>query len=251
MGGGDLCGGGQPGRGAPGATNRYGVDVDVAILDCMAVSLMTYPSLFASFSGWPAAGGNRPHRPGALDRADERRLLRLHRQQRPTVPGLARHDRAPGPARRSRPGAGGQALRPARRVPRHRARTYPQPHHGRRCWRRQASFRLPAAPVLDAPGVLAFEHFAREASSNPRRPDASSSLVSPIASRGARHGRRGPRPGSEHTTARRGRHTTGRTATPRRPHTRGSPSKGCGSWTARPGGPDRRPPTPWRRSVPT
>jgi crotonobetainyl-CoA:carnitine CoA-transferase CaiB-like acyl-CoA transferase len=30
-----------------------GEHVDVAMLDCMAVSMVTYPSVFASFSGWP------------------------------------------------------------------------------------------------------------------------------------------------------------------------------------------------------
>ena len=34
-----------------------GIDVDVAILDCMAVSMITYPSLFASFTGWPSLTG--------------------------------------------------------------------------------------------------------------------------------------------------------------------------------------------------
>ena len=37
-----------------------GEHVDVAMLDCMAVTMVTYPSVFASFSGWPertAPGG--------------------------------------------------------------------------------------------------------------------------------------------------------------------------------------------------
>lgn len=34
-----------------------GEDVDVAILDCMAVSMITYPSLFASFADWPPLSG--------------------------------------------------------------------------------------------------------------------------------------------------------------------------------------------------
>ena len=34
-----------------------GEDVDVAILDCMAVSMITYPSVFASFTDWPALSG--------------------------------------------------------------------------------------------------------------------------------------------------------------------------------------------------
>jgi crotonobetainyl-CoA:carnitine CoA-transferase CaiB-like acyl-CoA transferase len=37
--------------------DRPGRHVDVAMLDCMAVSLVTYPSVFASFSGWPAVEG--------------------------------------------------------------------------------------------------------------------------------------------------------------------------------------------------
>jgi crotonobetainyl-CoA:carnitine CoA-transferase CaiB-like acyl-CoA transferase len=34
-----------------------GEHVDVAMLDCMAVSMVTYPSVFASFAGWPAQSG--------------------------------------------------------------------------------------------------------------------------------------------------------------------------------------------------
>ena len=31
--------------------------IDVAMLDCMAVTMVTYPSVFASFSGWPRVAG--------------------------------------------------------------------------------------------------------------------------------------------------------------------------------------------------
>ena len=34
-----------------------GEHVDVAMLDCMAVTMVTYPSVFASFAGWPAQQG--------------------------------------------------------------------------------------------------------------------------------------------------------------------------------------------------
>ena len=34
-----------------------GEHVDVAMLDCMAVTMVTYPSVFASFSGWPEQYG--------------------------------------------------------------------------------------------------------------------------------------------------------------------------------------------------
>ena len=34
-----------------------GGDIDVAILDCMAVSMITYPSVFASFTDWPPLSG--------------------------------------------------------------------------------------------------------------------------------------------------------------------------------------------------
>ena len=33
--------------------------VDVAMLDCMAVTMVTYPSVFASFSGWPDSVGTK------------------------------------------------------------------------------------------------------------------------------------------------------------------------------------------------
>lgn len=34
-----------------------GEDVDVAMLDCMAVTMVTYPSVYASFLGWPPLSG--------------------------------------------------------------------------------------------------------------------------------------------------------------------------------------------------
>ncbi len=37
--------------------DRRGRHVDVAMLDCMAVTLATYPSVFASFAGWPELKG--------------------------------------------------------------------------------------------------------------------------------------------------------------------------------------------------
>jgi crotonobetainyl-CoA:carnitine CoA-transferase CaiB-like acyl-CoA transferase len=37
--------------------DRRGRHVDVAMLDCMAVTLTTYPSVFASFAGWPEQKG--------------------------------------------------------------------------------------------------------------------------------------------------------------------------------------------------
>jgi crotonobetainyl-CoA:carnitine CoA-transferase CaiB-like acyl-CoA transferase len=51
--------------GAVGAIGAYrealrcgqGDHVDVAMLDCMAVSMVTYPSVFASFAGWPPQEG--------------------------------------------------------------------------------------------------------------------------------------------------------------------------------------------------
>ena len=45
----------------------YGEDVDVAILDCMAVTMVTYPSVYASFLGWPSLDRNRTHGRGAVD----------------------------------------------------------------------------------------------------------------------------------------------------------------------------------------
>ncbi len=38
-------------------SRRLGRLVDVAMLDCMAIALVTYPSVFASFAGWPPIRG--------------------------------------------------------------------------------------------------------------------------------------------------------------------------------------------------
>ena len=39
------------------ARSGDGEMIDVAMLDCMAVTMVTYPSVFASFAGWPDAAG--------------------------------------------------------------------------------------------------------------------------------------------------------------------------------------------------
>ncbi len=135
-----------------------GVDVDVAILDCMAVSLITYPSLFASFTGWPALAGTgrtiqvpslEPTKDGCFvvttNSAQQFQdfLVMIERPdllEDPDLPQVAKRF-----ARRD------EFLAAVRRHTRTRTTAEMLDEAG--------LFRLPAAPVLDPAGVLDFEHF--------------------------------------------------------------------------------------------
>ena len=112
-------------------------------------------------------------------------------------------------------------------------------------------FRLPAAPVLDPPGVLAFEHFAARGVFEPA---ASGRFVQPrVPYRITGCAPRSPRPApglGEHDGATwpgRERPAGHDAAAAGRPNSRRDPGPrlhGLVGWL-------RPPPTPWRRSVPT
>ena len=136
-----------------------GVDVDVAIFDCMAVSLITYPSLFASFTGWPAlTGTGRTIQVPSIEPTSDGYFVVTANSAQQFQDLLVMIER---PDLLDDPELAQVAKRFARRdeflatVRAHtRTRTTAE------MLEEAGVFRLPAAPVLDPPGVLAFEHFA-------------------------------------------------------------------------------------------
>jgi crotonobetainyl-CoA:carnitine CoA-transferase CaiB-like acyl-CoA transferase len=136
-----------------------GLDIDVAILDCMAVSLITYPSLFASFTGWPAlVGTGRTIQIPSIEPTSDGYFVVTANSAQQFQDLLVMIER---PDLLDDPELAQVAKRFARRdeflatVRAHtRTRTTAE------VLEEAGVFRLPAAPVLDPPGVLAFEHFA-------------------------------------------------------------------------------------------
>ena len=136
----------------------HGEDVDVAILDCMAVTMATYPSVFASFFGWPPSRGTgrTVEVPSIEPTSDGYFVVTTNSAQqfqdflvmigRPDL--MEDHELAQVAKRFARREEFLQA------VHRHTAsRTTSD------VLEEAALFRLPAAPVLDAAGVLEFEQF--------------------------------------------------------------------------------------------
>ncbi len=135
-----------------------GEDVDVAILDCMAVSMATYPSVFASFTNWPALSGTgRTVEVPSIEPTSDGYFVVTTNSAQQFQDFLVLIDR---PDLMEDTELAQVARRFARRdeflaaVHRHTlGRTTGQ------LLEEAALLRIPAAPVLDAAGVLAFEHF--------------------------------------------------------------------------------------------
>jgi crotonobetainyl-CoA:carnitine CoA-transferase CaiB-like acyl-CoA transferase len=136
-----------------------GEDIDLAVLDCMAVTMTTYPSVFASFFGWPPLNGTgrsiqlpsiEPSRDGCVvftaNSAQQFQdfLVLMERPDLLDDPELAL--------------VGKRFVRRAEFL--EAVRAYTRTRTSAELLDQAAAFRIPAAPVLDAPGVLAFEHFA-------------------------------------------------------------------------------------------
>jgi crotonobetainyl-CoA:carnitine CoA-transferase CaiB-like acyl-CoA transferase len=136
-----------------------GEDVDVAVLDCMAVTMTTYPSVFGSFFGWPplAGTGRSIQLPSIEPSSDGCVVFTANSAQqfqdflvlmeRPDL--LEDHELAMVGKRFARRTEFIDAVR-----------AYTHTKTSAELLDAAAAFRIPAAPVLDAPGVLAFEHFA-------------------------------------------------------------------------------------------
>ncbi len=135
-----------------------GADIDVAILDCMAVSLVTYPSLFASFTGWPPLQGTgrtiqvpsvEPTRDGCFvvttNSAQQFQDFLVMIERPDLLDDAALSQVAKRFARRD------EFLAAVRAHTRQRTTA--------EVLEEASAFRIPAAPVLDPAGVLSFEHF--------------------------------------------------------------------------------------------
>lgn len=135
-----------------------GEDVDLAIFDCMAVSMVTYPSVFASFLGWPPLEGTgRTVEVPSIEPTSDGYVVVTTNSAQQFQDFLVMIER---PDLMEDAELAQVAKRFARRdvfldaVHRHtRARSTTQ------VLEEAALLRIPAAPVLDAPGVLGFEQF--------------------------------------------------------------------------------------------
>ena len=135
-----------------------GEDVDVAILDCMAVSMVTYPSVFASFLGWPplSGTGRTVEVPSVEPTSDGYFVVTTNSAQQfqDFLVMIERPDLM----------ADTELSQVAKRFARRDEFLGAVRHHTDKrstaeVLEEAAVLRLPAAPVLDAAGVLAFEHF--------------------------------------------------------------------------------------------
>ena len=141
-------------------TRRSGLgeDVDVAILDCMAVSMITYPSIFASFTGWPPLSGTgrtvevpsiEPTKDGyfvvTTNSAQQFQDFLVMIERADLVEDIELAQVAKRFARRDEFLAA--------------VHEHTQSRTTEQLLEEAALLRIPAAPVLDAAGVLSFEHF--------------------------------------------------------------------------------------------
>ncbi|HXA72803.1 MAG TPA: CoA transferase [Acidimicrobiales bacterium] len=136
-----------------------GEDVDVALLDCMAVTMTTYPSVFASFFGWPPlAGTGRSIQLPSIEPSSDGCVVFTANSAQQFQDFLVLMER---PDLLDDPELALVGKRFARRDEFLEAvRAYTRRKTSAELLDQAAAFRIPAAPVLDAPGVLAFEHFA-------------------------------------------------------------------------------------------
>lgn len=137
----------------------HGELVDVAILDCMAISMVTYPSVFASFLGWPPLDGTgRSIQIPSIEPASDGCVVFTTNSAQQFQDFLVLIERPDLLEDRELAQLG---KRFARRVEFLDAvRRYTRAHTMAELLEKAAAFRIPAAPVLDAAGALDFEHFA-------------------------------------------------------------------------------------------
>jgi crotonobetainyl-CoA:carnitine CoA-transferase CaiB-like acyl-CoA transferase len=136
-----------------------GEDVDVAILDCMAVTMTTYPSVFASFFGWPPlAGTGRSIQLPSIEPSSDGCVVFTANSAQQFQDFLVLMERPDLLEDRELAMVGKRFARRAEFT--EAVRAYTSGKTTAELLDVAAAFRIPAAPVLDAPGVLAFEHFA-------------------------------------------------------------------------------------------
>ena len=136
-----------------------GEDVDVAVLDCMAVTMTTYPSVFASFFGWPPlAGTGRSIQLPSIEPSSDGCVVFTANSAQQFQDFLVLMER-PDLLEDTELALVGKRF--ARRTEFIDAvRAYTAKKTTAELLDTAAAFRIPAGPVLDASGVLAFEHFA-------------------------------------------------------------------------------------------
>jgi crotonobetainyl-CoA:carnitine CoA-transferase CaiB-like acyl-CoA transferase len=137
----------------------WGEDVDLAVFDCMAVTMTTYPSVFASFFGWPPlAGTGRSIQLPSIEPSSDGCVVFTANSAQQFQDFLVLMER---PDLLDDPELALVGKRFARRCEFMDAvRAYTRNKTSAELLDVAAGLRIPAAPVLDAPGVLAFEHFA-------------------------------------------------------------------------------------------
>jgi crotonobetainyl-CoA:carnitine CoA-transferase CaiB-like acyl-CoA transferase len=135
-----------------------GEDVDVALLDCMTLTMATYPSVFASFFGWPPlAGTGRSIQLPSIEPSSDGCLVFTANSAQQFQDFLVLMERPDLLDDRELAMVGKRFARRAEFID--AVRAYTRNKTTAELLEVAAAFRIPAAPVLDAPGVLAFEHF--------------------------------------------------------------------------------------------
>ncbi len=155
--------------------DRRGRHVDVAMLDCMAVTLTTYPSVFASFAGWPevTGTGRTIEVPSVEPTGDGYVVFTTNSAQQfqDFVVLIGRSDWL------DDTGLARAQVRWSRRAEFLRAvHQWTRTRSSESALEEAAAFRIPAGPVLDGSSVAGFEQFVargvfeRAASGRFRRP---------------------------------------------------------------------------------
>jgi crotonobetainyl-CoA:carnitine CoA-transferase CaiB-like acyl-CoA transferase len=137
---------------------RTGRLVDVAMLDCMAVTLVTYPSVFASFAGWRSMQGTgRVTEVPSIEPTKDGYAVFTTNSAQQFQDFLVLIDRPDWLADEE------LALATKRFVRRHEfleaVRNYTQTRSTADVLEQAAGFRIPAAPVLNGSTIAEFDHF--------------------------------------------------------------------------------------------
>jgi crotonobetainyl-CoA:carnitine CoA-transferase CaiB-like acyl-CoA transferase len=136
----------------------HGEHVDVAMLDCMAVTMVTYPTVFASFSGWPPqkGTGRTIEVPSIEPTADGYAVFTTNSAQQfhDFLIMIGRADLLGDP----------DLPQVAKRFARREEFLAAVHHHTTQRTTKEvledaSVLRIPAAPVLDGSTMLGFEHF--------------------------------------------------------------------------------------------
>jgi crotonobetainyl-CoA:carnitine CoA-transferase CaiB-like acyl-CoA transferase len=132
--------------------------VDVAMLDCMAVTLITYPSVFASFAGWPSlAGTGRTFEVPSIEPTTDGYVVLTTNSAQQFQDFLVLIGRSDWLADE------GLAYAPKRFARRDEflesVRRYTESRATGDVLEAAGTFRIPAAPVLDGSTIAGFEQF--------------------------------------------------------------------------------------------